>query len=641
MWELNADPAWWWFSHQGKTAGLELDEEETERLRAEFDLGQGPIEARPGVEVRYEDGKARLPPLLMPDSDLLEMNESRPGQVESFYGRSSFQTIDDVRREAWNRHCSLEAKLIGPLTESDAFYKSLYDQQPPDTVTFEPLPYSGVWGEASAGHRGYKIRSLPPVQVHPVLEPLKVRLITKGDSTIYWFSRFYQKHLWDYLQGFPQFALTGRPVQDEDFHDLVSREKALGLSFTSWVSGDYSAATDNLKIQYTKAAFEVALSRSHLDWKDEVLLRDLLYEQRLYYKWREGKSVETAIVEQKTGQLMGSTLSFPILCTVNFCCYWAAMEEYLGREVSARDLPVLVNGDDILFRTDERLYPIWLRWIDEAGFELSVGKNYVNDRFFTVNSEMHMWLGDRPVHIPYMNPGLLTGSSRLNARESLQIAPIWDYYNKVVPSARDPVRAHKRFLHYHRENVSKFTNNGEYSLFLDPKFGGLGFELCEPLRPVVKFTNFQRKFGTYLRGMVLSPYEGELCNIQPFRGLVVRRGPKTQQRSRYHFSHYLAHRPFWPLNRNERKALDTSTALKGAVMAHGVCDPDEPVVSVRPPDRKVLKGFRSTSQVACPLRALLRDDVVYVEQLPDEVTQSSSEPTPPESPPPTPTPDED
>jgi len=394
---------------------------------------------------------------------------------------------------------------------------------------------------------------------------------------------------------------------------------------TDWVSGDYSAATDNLKIQYTKGAFESSLLRSSrkgaLSPMDQDLLRDVLYEQTLVYRKKvpDGKfgyQIEQTHAVQATGQLMGSTLSFPILCTVNLCCYWAAMEEFLKKELQPRDLPVLVNGDDILFRSSPRFYKIWLKWIEEVGFELSVGKNYVHPRFFTVNSVLHAWDHGKPRLIPYLNAGLLTGVSKLSGREAQRTVPIWDFYNAVVPMASDPVRAHKRFLHYHRDNVKAFTQDGEYSLFLDPKFGGLGFQLPAALRSSIKFTGFQRKFGTFLRGLALQPFDGQFSELKPFRGIVVAKRPSAVQRRKYHYSHFLAHRPFWPLNFDEREVLRTEAALRNAQMTSTLVDPDRPVVEIRRPDRQVLRDFRLSDQKCAKLHDLLQDEIVYVEKAP-------------------------
>ena len=51
-------------------------------------------------------------------------------------------------------------------------------------------------------------------------------------------------------------------------------------------------------------------------------------------------------------------------------------------------MPVRVNGDDILFKCNDEFYHhYWKPAIDAIGFTLSAGKNYVSDKFLTVNSE--------------------------------------------------------------------------------------------------------------------------------------------------------------------------------------------------------------------------------------------------------------
>jgi hypothetical protein len=291
------------------------------------------------------------------------------------------------------------------------------------------------------------------VMVSAVLEPLKVRLITKGDSYRYWVSRFYQKALWKYLQEFPQFVLTGRPLGVGDLIDLKAREASLGLSFPQWVSGDYSAATDSLDIRHTKAAFEASLRMGLFEARPEVLdvLRSVLYEQEVHYPPKSGLKP----VMQTTGQLMGSTLSFPILCVVNLVAYWRALERYLGKEIDVRDLPVLVNGDDILFRADDRLYDLWKEEIRDVGFELSLGKNYIHPEYLTVNSQLYSEKGGEIHFLGSLNAGLLTGQSKITGRETARTAPIWDYYNEVIHNAVNPERAHRRFMHYHRSTIKE------------------------------------------------------------------------------------------------------------------------------------------------------------------------------------------
>ena len=132
------------------------------------------------------------------------------------------------------------------------------------------------------------------------------------------------------------------------------------------MSGDYSAATDNLKIDYTKCAFEAFLDVIGKDSDESEILRQVLYEHEVHYgpqmiKFNEElRKLDPSLTsldpfKQQNGQLMGSVLSFPILNVCNFVAYWISLERYMG--VTYKDpwkLPVLTNGDDILFRTNER-----------------------------------------------------------------------------------------------------------------------------------------------------------------------------------------------------------------------------------------------------------------------------------------------
>nr|UJQ92781.1 MAG: putative RNA-dependent RNA polymerase [Narnaviridae sp.] len=365
------------------------------------------------------------------------------------------------------------------------------------------------------------------VMVSAVLEPLKVRLITKGSSQRLWVSRFFQRYMWDHLQNFPQFVLTGRTLSPSDLHDLLDREKALGLTFPDWVSGDFKGATDRLSITYTKMAFECFLAKSGLLPVVMDVLRSVLYEQKIHYPASYNKDGRLDPFMQANGQLMGSTLSFPILCVVNLVCYWASLEEYTGRTFQPQELPVLINGDDILFRSDPALYQIWLRNISSVGFVLSLGKNYVHPSVLTINSQIFRFQPQtcsfERAH--FYNTGLLTGQSKVTGREATRIAPVWALYNEVVPRAVAPVRAHQRFLHYHLATIRKLTCLGPattFALGLPFERGGLGFEI--PSTVEAYLTSFQRRFATFLEQSFLSSLEQDSPARRPL-GLVSDRKP--------------------------------------------------------------------------------------------------------------------
>jgi len=377
------------------------------------------------------------------------------------------------------------------------------------------------------------------VQVSAVCEPLKVRLITKGNEFKYYLSRFYQKAMWQYLQKYPQFVATGRPIELHDFYSLLDREdecfkktdprspfqrldkKGAILRFDCWVSGDYTAATDNLKISYTKDAFETSLVKSKLDPSVKEYLREVLYEQEIHYpKKFESKGGLTPEM-QTNGQLMGSTLSFPILCVVNLCAYWKTLEEYLNREISIHDLPVLINGDDILFRCNDVFYSLWMENIQEVGFLLSLGKNYVHKTFFTINSLgfLHNVEKRTITEVGFLNVGLLTGQSKLNKRKK-ELLPVYAIYNEMMKGAQDKLRAHQRFMHYNKDDIKYCSKDGEFSLFVSPLLGGCGFDLYDEVRPHTYFTGFQTKLASYIyETVILPPHE---LDYEPFKALSYR-----------------------------------------------------------------------------------------------------------------------
>lgn len=347
------------------------------------------------------------------------------------------------------------------------------------------------------------------VSIMAVLEPLKVRVISKGNALRYWVSKSFQKQMWGFLQGLPQCVLTGHPLDETHLEGILTRERKIGLEFSQpmWASGDYAAATDSLDINFTKLCFEGFLSRSK-GYTDDAkdVLRSVLYEQGLNYPDVKGYP-EIPRVMQATGQLMGSPLSFPILNMVNLICYWQSLETYLGRRLALRDLPVLVNGDDILFRADARLYAIWTEKITNVGFKFSLGKNYLDAELLTANSQFFHFRDGKFTKLTYLNTGLLTGQAKVTGREKAKAAPIWDHYNEVVPNAVNIERAHLRFVHYHKAEIVKYTMNGLLNLFIPIELGGLGFKQVVPFY----LTKFQRQLARSLK----EQYESDILEGHP------------------------------------------------------------------------------------------------------------------------------
>jgi hypothetical protein len=388
-------------------------------------------------------------------------------------------------------------------------------------------------------------------------------------------------------------------------------------------------------------------------------IRSIIYEQSLEYPHRyseelrrllAGSELEGSfnsegdlIVKQQTGQLMGSILSFPHLCACNLVAYWMTLEQYLGRSVELRDLPVLVNGDDILFKTNDLFYSLWKENITEIGFELSLGKNYVHSNYLMVNSEPY-WKSSVLEKLPYYNIGLLIGKSKLQTNNS--VAPIWDYYNKVMAGSSNKLRAHNRFLHLNRKKIDAITFDGLYNLFIDPHFGGLGFDLYPEVRPQVKFTLFQRQFGHYLLDK-LKAFTGDKLPVKPIT-LIQDKKEKRNIIQKYHYGNYklipyhntgTLQNPEYQLVLDQYQRLVEDYSVSKPVMSEvpniGTL---EPVVkkgqstyefkltkdlSVRQPEKSLLRNFRLNKPKILSVRPLLSTPRALVEIMMNDITLGS------------------
>ena len=110
---------------------------------------------------------------------------------------------------------------------------------------------------------------------------------------------------------------------------------------------------------------------------------------------------------------MGSFFSFPLLCIINLALYRYAVKLYTGKDYRIRDLPVLINGDDILFKCTHAFWLIW-KWVcDSSGLFQSPGKAFLNKDFCMVNSRwLNIESGNIADSTPFLNMGLVTGRSK-------------------------------------------------------------------------------------------------------------------------------------------------------------------------------------------------------------------------------------
>eukprot|EP00481_Brizalina_sp_1-RS-2013_P001179 TRINITY_DN27_c0_g1_i4.p1 TRINITY_DN27_c0_g1~~TRINITY_DN27_c0_g1_i4.p1 ORF type:complete len:305 (+),score=34.69 TRINITY_DN27_c0_g1_i4:830-1744(+) len=177
--------------------------------------------------------------------------------------------------------------------------------------------------------------------------------------------------MWLALGDYPQFCLTHGTNRLETAIQRLFEQSSEG---DVWISGDYSAATDSFSIEGSKALLEGILESIDHEPTKRWAMKEIS-PHLLVYPQNTGLTP----VLQKSGQLMGSLLSFPLLCLLNDCT-----AKFSGLTPDQ----YLINGDDILMRTSPGTYPIWKEKVANFGLDLSAGKNYIHPIYGTVNSQL-------------------------------------------------------------------------------------------------------------------------------------------------------------------------------------------------------------------------------------------------------------
>jgi hypothetical protein len=249
------------------------------------------------------------------------------------------------------------------------------------------VPYDpDDWDHALELSRRIAWQSADRVLAYPVglVEPFKVRVITRGQADVYHLGRRYQGELWRPLKNHPAFRLVGEPLSQEVLNSFLSRcETDPNLQF---LSGDYEAATDYFHSELSEFTLTSILQRIGADPADVPCLVAALTRHRLVLTDKQGEAI--AVCDQRRGQLMGSPISFPILCIYNAALSRFAIELRMGRRLDLDEMPMLVNGDDLLLQTDEKGFHYWKEVTRFGGLRCSIGKTYLSRRALTLNSEL-------------------------------------------------------------------------------------------------------------------------------------------------------------------------------------------------------------------------------------------------------------
>lgn len=184
------------------------------------------------------------------------------------------------------------------------------------------------------------------------------------------------------------------------FRDAGFREGAGVL-----VSGDYKSATDGLSQDVARVCLETLLG-SACFVPDEV--SGYAVESLSPYMSSEDKGIPEFCPSR--GQMMGSYLSFPLLCLQNYLAF-----RWVCRLEGVRKLPLAINGDDILFQSTESFGQRWMETVESLGLVVERVKTGVSWTHASLNSTLFEWRDGLLAEKRTVRFGMLRRSEHLNS----------------------------------------------------------------------------------------------------------------------------------------------------------------------------------------------------------------------------------
>lgn len=438
------------------------------------------------------------------------MLEVRPGRVETVTLKPAVEWISEfftteITRQSRKWACPSSSLTVGSSVDYLLGIESWFTLYQRGRASVRP-------------GRSWKTIKVKP---SPVLEPCKCRVITLGEAVPYQRLFSMQRYLWGALSGLRTFEFTHKPITGAAWQAVFGNEDlSESLEDLSFLSGDFSAATDNLHPELIEGVWKQIASVVALgdgtplamtEWFG-LVMRGLSSHQ-LHY--RDRLAHQEVVVDQSWGQLMGSPVSFPILNIINAAA--AVVACYVGEwDIPAGELSdpsdseefeerfewtmqqhwhtyleayhVRTNGDDLFFMCRDGAYSAWKGIVRCCGLLPSLGKNYLSKDFVVMNSQLRVYSphGDTLprydwVYQKFCDAHLLMG---LEAKGPLAGQQVVDRitYNDLGPLARtlvagieDVAVADRRlyaFLGYYRQVLDRVPAGVDY--FFPEWAGGLG-----------------------------------------------------------------------------------------------------------------------------------------------------------------------
>jgi hypothetical protein len=326
-------------------------------------------------------------------------------------------------------------------------------------------------------------------------EALKVRVISKGPVCTYTALKPLQRWLWQTLKDHKSGVF--KLISEEISAEYLSTQLGTTLhDGERMLSGDYKAATDNL----APWASEAVTKRIGVHIKDRRIRQ--LFTQALtgHTIVNPQKGGEGSEAKQTWGQLMGSIVSFPVLCIVNAAICRTAREQDQERSLTLDAAKIAVNGDDCAFRATAAGKVAWENVARLYGMEPSLGKCFFSREFVNMNSAQYRCTqtngplssslqGDSMCvtleRVPFINMGLVVGQGRTTSGKTEQSSVArWGTLNSISKNAQTLINdcskedRHRVFHAYLNQNW-KMLKGTTLPWFLPEHLGGLGLP-CFP-----------------------------------------------------------------------------------------------------------------------------------------------------------------
>jgi len=306
-------------------------------------------------------------------------------------------------------------------------------------------------------------------------EPLKIRVITKGPAEVYMSLANVQKILAAKLEVHPTFVLTGKQVDV----DIVRERMGVLPEGKEFLSGDYSAATNNLKSNFSAIYVEELVAHTGLPSRFARLLMKGMVGNYI------GDPHKMTPLKQTGGQPMGFINSFVGLCICNAAlaklvhCYdnggLATIEQ-----VRLANVPMLINGDDLLMHASKAGFKFWEQVGSFCGLSSSIGKTFHTDKFAQINSRNYIYENGSFRKTYYTNMGLLEGTSKGGvdistlgrAQKISQLASNYRQLMKDCDTMAQKAKVHRKFNELHKDVLTSVQGIARNA----PTWcGGLGF----------------------------------------------------------------------------------------------------------------------------------------------------------------------